>query len=121
VYTGVQGNGYHLCLTSTNHLSDHELYRYIMTKILPEPIGVGPNPSGGILYHECCPCDGDEYLMYYADDATRTQWASEFDLTLPDKRPLKSDRDTWIELLAESYRFEPLPETDEIGGDTETG
>jgi hypothetical protein len=101
---------YHLCLTCTNHLSDRELYREIMTNVLSQPVGVGPNPSGGILYHECCPCDSDEYLMYYADDLMRNDLASEFGITLPKKRPLVSDRDTWIELLAESYRFEPLPE-----------
>jgi len=104
---------YHLCLTSTNHLSDRELYRKIMTDVLAEPVGIGPDPVGGLLYHECCPCDSDAFLMYYADDAFREEMASEFNLTLPERRPLVSDRDTWIELLAESYRFEPLPSNDE--------
>jgi len=110
---------YHLCLTSTNHLSDRELYRKIMTDVLAEPIGIGPDPVGGLLYHECCPCDSDAYLMYYADDASREETASEFNLTLPEKRPLVSDRDTWIELLAESYRFAPLPQDDEEEGTVE--
>lgn len=104
---------YHLCLTCTNHLNDRDLYRYIMTDVLPQPIGVGPDPSGGILYHECCACDSDEYLMYYADDLMRNDLANDFGIKLPRKRKLVSDRDTWIGLLAESYRFEPLPELDE--------
>lgn len=101
---------YHLCLTTTNHLTDRDLYREIMTKVLAEPVGIGPDPVGGLLYHECCPCDSDAYLMYYADEDNRQELAAEFDLTLPDKRPLVSDRDIWIERLAESYRFEPLPQ-----------
>jgi hypothetical protein len=109
---------YHLCLTSTNHLGDRELYRHIMTEVLSRPIGVGPNPGGGLIYHECCSCEGDEYLMYYADDATRKQWAADFDVTLPGKRPTPSDRDTWIKLLAESYRFEPLPQEEETPAET---
>jgi hypothetical protein len=103
---------YHLCLTCTNHLSDRELYRFIMTNVLTQPVGVGPNPRGEILYHECCPCDSEEYLVYYEDDMSRESLAAQFDLKLPEKRPLVSDRDTWIELLAEAYRFEPLPEAD---------
>lgn len=107
---------YHLCLTCTNHLSDRELYKVIMEKVLPQPIGIGPNPIGGLLYHECCPCDSDEYLAYYSDDMEREDLAAEFDLDLPAKRPLVSDRDAWIELLAESYRFEPLPEQETADG-----
>lgn len=101
---------YHLCLTSTNHLSDRDLYRHIMEKVLPEPIGIGPNPIGGLLYHECCPCDSDEFLAYYCDETERANWAADFDIALPEKSPLVSDRDAWIEALAESYRFEPFPE-----------
>ncbi|MEX0325560.1 MAG: hypothetical protein AB3N33_05680 [Puniceicoccaceae bacterium] len=108
---------YHLCLTSSNHLSDRELYRHILAEVLPQPIGVGPNPSGGILYHECCSCESDDYLIYYADDTIRKRWAADFDLVLPEKRPLVSDRDIWIELLAESYRFEPLPQEDAAEAD----
>lgn len=103
---------YHLCLTSTNHLSDRELYRHILTRVLPEPVGIGPDPSGTLLYQECCPCDSEEYLAYFADDLMREDWASDTGEPLPEKRPLCSDRDTWIELLAESYRFEPLPKAD---------
>lgn len=111
---------YHLCLASTNHLSDRELYRHIIMEVLPQPLGIGPNPCGGILYHECCSCESDEYLMYYADDTTRQQWATDFDLVLPAKRPLVSDRDTWIELLAESYRFEPLPQEEPVDADADS-
>ena len=103
---------YHLCLTLTNHLSDRELYKVILEKVLTQPVGIGPNPSGGLIYHQCCPYDSDEYLMYYSDDMEREELASQFDLVLPEKRPLASDRDAWIQLFAESFRFEPLTQED---------
>ncbi len=49
---------HHFCLTNSNHLSDRQLYQHILDEILPKPVGVGPNPVGGILYHECCPGTG---------------------------------------------------------------
>lgn len=104
---------YHLCLTSTNHLTDRELYRFILTEVLPQPVGIGPNPIGGLIYHECCPCDSDEFLMYYADECMREDLHQQFDMKLPEKRPCVADRDDWLEELAESYRFKPLPHRSE--------
>ncbi len=101
---------HHLCLTSTNHLSDRELYDFIMQKVLPQPIGVGPSPVGSLVYHECCPCDGNDYLAFYADDLMREEFKSMFDEDPPEKLPLVSDRDLWLETLAESFRDEPLPQ-----------
>jgi hypothetical protein len=106
---------YHLCLTSTNHLSDRELYRFILTEVLPQPVGIGPNPVGGLLYHECCPCESDEFLMYHATDDMREDLQREFDIELPEKRPCVSNRDDWLEDLAESYRFKPLPKVSHEG------
>lgn len=100
---------HHFCLTNTNHLSDRELYRVIMTDILEKPIGVSPNASGMLLHHECCPCDTEEYFIYYEDELGRSEYQSLFGGDLPEKRPLVSDRDTWIELLAEAYRDQPVP------------
>lgn len=100
---------HHLCLTCTNHLSDRDLYRLILTRVLEEPVGIGPDAAGTIIYHECCPCDSDEYLAYYECEDRREELREEFDIDLPEKRPLVSDRDIWIELLAEAFRDQPLP------------
>lgn len=102
---------YHFCLVHTNHLSDRDLYRHILDAILPKPIGVGPNPEGGLVYHECCPSDDfDRWLAYYATDEERHQWQADMDEALPDRRPLVSDRDAWLEVLAEAFRDQPLPD-----------
>lgn len=79
---------HHLCLVSTNHLTDRELYQLIMDEILPRPLGIGPDPVGGIVYHECRSCEE------------------------PELRPeqIVSDRDTWLDTIAEAYRDRPLPQ-----------
>lgn len=100
---------HHLCLTNTNHMSDRALYSHIMERILPEPLGVGPNPIGGLIYQECCPCDVEDYFRYFADDFEREEWRSMTDEPLPEKQPLVSDRDLWLETIAEAHRDRPLP------------
>lgn len=79
---------HHLCLLSTSHLTDRELYQLIIDEVLPQPLGIGPNPIGSMVYHECR------------------------DLSLPDLEPEEviSERDDWIPVLAESYRSCPLPD-----------
>lgn len=102
---------HHFCLTNSNHLDDRALYQHILAEVLPKPIGIGPNPVGGILYHECCPCDDlDRWLAYYATDDDREFWKHDWDGPLPEKKPLVSDRDIWLEILAESFRNDPLPD-----------
>jgi hypothetical protein len=106
---------HHFCLTNTNHLDDRQLYQHILDEILPKPVGVGPNPIGGILYHECCPCDDfDRWLAYYAADDERDHWKEEWDEPLPEKKSLVSDRDIWLNILAESFRDEPLPVYEDV-------
>lgn len=101
---------YHLALVSTNHLTDRELYRFILERIIQQPLGIGPNPIGSLIYHECCPCDDiEQWFRYYASDEEREDWESYSDDPLPDKAPLVAGRDTWLEALAESYRDCPLP------------
>ena len=100
---------YHFCLEQTDHLTDRELYRYILGEIIPEPIGVGPNPIGGMLHHECCSCESEEYLQYFASDENRAEMAEFYEDGLPPKKPLVADRDSWISTLAEAYRDRPLP------------
>lgn len=101
---------HHVCLTNSNHLDDRQLYQHILDEVIQKPVGVGPNPVGGILYHECCPCDDfDRWLAYYASDTERSEWKAQWDDPLPEKKALVSDRDIWLEILAESFRDEPLP------------
>jgi hypothetical protein len=104
---------HHLALVSTDHLSDRELYYHILQEVIPRPIGIGPDPRGGMIYHECCPSDSEEFLMYYADDWMREAYAKEASKPLPPRRDLVADRDTWLELLAEAYRDQPFPDPDQ--------
>ena len=103
---------HHLCLTSTNHLSDRELYLYIMEEVLPQPIGVSSNPKGALVYHDCCSYESDVYMACYADDSFRRECREKYNEIVPDKRPFVSDRDLWLEMLAEAHRDQPLPDYD---------
>ena len=88
--------GIGMLLESTDHLSDRELYRYLLTDglleetVLPtsnngawhlSPIGGGSNE------------DGEIYLRYYADDETRERWHRDYGAFLPPKEKLPFDRD----------------------------
>jgi hypothetical protein len=103
---------HHLALVNTNHLSDRELYYHILQHVIPRPIGIGPDARGAIIYHECCACDSEEYLMYYADDFLCDDCANDPTEPLPPKRELVADRDVLLELLAEAFRDQPLPDSD---------
>jgi len=81
---------FHLGLDFTNHLSDRELYRKILTNVIKEPLVIGPEPKGQFWHHDCCPYDDDK------------EW--------PDDFPAVSDRDEWVKSLVSKYRNEPLPE-----------
>lgn len=101
---------HHVCLTNSNHLDDRQFYRHILDEVIPKPLGVGPNPIGGLLYHECCPCDDFErWLAYFASDAERAEWEAQGFEPMPEKKPCVSDRDIWLEILTESFRDDPLP------------
>jgi len=82
---------------STNHLSDRELYRYLVTDALHEET-ILPTPGSGGGWH-ISPIGGgsDEdneiYLRYYADDETRERWHRDFGETLPTKEKPPFDRD----------------------------
>jgi hypothetical protein len=104
---------HHLCLSSTNHLSDRDLLAFIVDKVLPEPVPIGPHPQGTLIYHDCCPGDTVEWYSYYADEFERDEFESLWDEPVPEQKSLVSDRDKWIELLAESYRDEALPTFEE--------
>jgi hypothetical protein len=81
---------------STNHLSDRELYRYLVKDALREET-ILPTPGSGGGWHLSPLGDSDEdtqiYLRYYADDETRERWHSDFRVTLPPKEKPPFDRD----------------------------
>jgi hypothetical protein len=85
-----------LLLESTDHLSDRELYRYLLTDALLEETvlstsGAGAwhiSPIGG-----CSEEDNQIYLRYYADDEDREHWRKDFGEPLPPKEKPPYDRD----------------------------
>ena len=86
-----------MILESTDHLSDRELYRYLVTDALCEET-ILPTPGSGGRWHISPIGGGSEedneiYLRYYADDETREQWHRDFGATLPAKEPPPFDRD----------------------------
>jgi len=81
---------------STNHLSDRELYRYLVKDALREDT-ILPTPGSGGGWHLSPLGDSDEdteiYLRYFADDETREHWHRDFGVTLPPKEKPPFDRD----------------------------
>ena len=89
--------GKRLFLSSTNHLSDRELYTFLIEEGLREelmgfglPFGnchLDPIGSGSDE-------DDDIYLRYYANDKIRERWANDFkNLVMPPKETPPFDRD----------------------------
>jgi len=82
---------------STNHLSDRELYRYLVTDALLEET-ILPTPGSGGGWH-ISPIgggsveDNEIYRRYHADDETRDRWHRDFGETLPAKEKPPFDRD----------------------------
>jgi hypothetical protein len=87
--------GIGMYLESTDHLSDRELYRYLVSDALCEetilPTGMNGawhlSPIGG-----CSEEDIVVYHRYYADEETR-RWAEEEGEVLPPHEELPYDRD----------------------------
>jgi hypothetical protein len=85
-------------LSSTDHLSDRQLYELLWDDILPEPTAVCPGDSGAACHIDilggCSAEDLELRLKYYADEDERDAWASEFpDYVIPPHEPLPYDRD----------------------------
>jgi len=72
----------------TEHLSSRELYRYLMTEILPDSDYRG---FGWNRHIEVCSVEGEEFLRFYGDDDDR-RMAAESGQTLPPKEPLPHPR-----------------------------
>ena len=86
-----------IVIEQTDHLSDAELYRFLVDDALLQEtiISVG---GGGGTWHISPNGSGSEeddaiYLRYYADDETRERWHREFGCPLPPKEKLPYDRD----------------------------
>jgi hypothetical protein len=69
-------------LTSTDHLSDRELYQHLREKILPEPTVLRPENPNYSCQIDLVISGSDEdnalYLKYYADEESRRQWSEDY-------------------------------------------
>jgi hypothetical protein len=87
-------------LDGTDHLSDRELYKILVERVLEEETEVLP-PETGWNCHICIyeygePGDEDgtnTYLRYYADEETRAGWGKQFPGELPAHCEPPYDRD----------------------------
>jgi len=86
-----------IVVEQTDHLSDAELYRFLVDDALLEETIISPGGGGGTWHispnGEGTPEDNEIYLRYYADDETRERWHREFGAVLPPKEKLPYDRD----------------------------
>ncbi len=85
-------------LSSTDHLSDRQLYEVLWTDILREPTSVRPNNDNAACHIDllggCSEEDLQLHLKYYADEEERLDWANQFpEDIIPPREPLAYDRD----------------------------
>ena len=84
-------------LSSTDHLSDRELYERLWSDILREPTSI-PSDDRAFCHIDILGGCSDEdikiRLKYYADEDERESWEYDFpDVEIPAKEPLPYDRD----------------------------
>lgn len=88
-----------MLLDSTDHLSDRELYHYLLTDALLEET-VLPTSSNGAWHMSPIGGgskeDNEVYLRFYANDETRERWHRDFGESLPPKQKLPYDRDRML-------------------------
>jgi len=90
---------YGMVLEQTDHLSDRELYRWLVGEALREETILSADglstwhvsPIGG-----CSEEDNEIYLRYYAEEEDRERWHREFGDPLPPKEKLPYDRDRFL-------------------------
>ena len=89
-----------IVVESIDHLSDAELYRFLVDDALLEETIVSMaggtwhiSPIGG-----CSDEDNQIYLRYYADDEDRERWHHDFGAALPPKEKPPYERD-WLSPL----------------------
>jgi hypothetical protein len=85
-------------LENTNHLSDRQLYTYLLAEALNESGPLLPPDMPMNCHLDICGSGSEDdiaiWLRYYADDETRAQWATDFpDMTVPPHEPPPFDRD----------------------------
>lgn len=84
-------------LSSTDHLSDRELYEKLLGEILLEPVTIDPQGKTGFTFIDILGGWSDEdteiYLRYYADEETRRDWAEDYGAPIPPKEKAPYDRD----------------------------
>lgn len=85
-----------MVLEFTDHLTDRELYRYLVREALVEETILPGIPSG--TWHLSPIGGGSEedianHLRFYADDAEREEWHRDWGDPLPPREPLRADRD----------------------------
>jgi hypothetical protein len=82
-----------IVVEQTDHLSDAELYRFLVDDALLEETMISTGGGGAWHISPVRDDDSETYLRYYADDETREQWHREFGCVLPAKEKLPFDRD----------------------------
>jgi hypothetical protein len=95
-------------LSSTDHLSDRQLYELLWINLLREPTSVCPgNPNASChidILGGCSEEDLQLRLKYYADEEERLSWAQEFpDDIIPPSEPPPYDRDRYLPAPPYSY------------------
>ena len=83
----------------TDHLTDRELYRYLIGDALLEPTILPVDPMGTL--HVSPIGGGSEednriHLQFYADDEEREEWHGMFGDPLPAKQTPPADRDRFL-------------------------
>jgi len=98
VINAIAGMGHYL--SSTDHLSDRQLYEHLWGEILSEPTSVSPDTSTTACHIDILGGCSDEdlklWMKYYADDDERLSWEDEFLDEMPPKEPLPYDRDRYL-------------------------
>ena len=94
-------------LSSTDHLSDRQLYELLWGDILRQPISVNPDPSNISCHIDilggCSDEDLQTRLKYYADEDERACWEGDFpEDEIPPKEPLPYDRDRHLPVPPDS-------------------
>ena len=82
-----------IVVEQTDHLSDAELYRFLVDDALLEETMISTGGGGAWHISPVRDDDSETYLRYYADDETRERWHREFGCVLPPKEKLPYDRD----------------------------
>lgn len=103
---------FHFQLQPTNHLSDRELYQRLLDDLLLEPLAIRPGDKSCVVFHDVCSSlvDSENFLRYFADEVDLELWRCDNDGEIPDRCPLKSDRDDAYAELVEECRTRPVPQ-----------